>query len=147
MDKNTNTKEMVSIPSDELAQLIYDMNHLALMHKNLIRLYEEESRLKKHHKAYLHIRDYADKVCADDKKTVAAIQNRYKVPDCFVPKNVSRAYANNEPKSCANDGCKASDAGDVSAVKAAGESRMQPGEIFALGDMLMDALLSEIEKK
>lgn len=130
MDKNTNTKEMVTIPADELAQLIYDMNHLALMHKNLIRLYEEESRLKKHHKAYLHIRDYADKVCADDKKTVAAIQNRYKVPDCFVPKNGSRA-----------------DAGDVNAVKAASESRMQPDEIFALGYMLMDALLAEIEKK
>ena len=123
MDKNTNTKEMVTIPADELAQLIYDMNHLALMHKNLIRLYEEESRLKKHHKAYLHIRDYADKVCADDKKTVAAIQNRYKVPDCFVPKNGN------------------------SAVKAASESRMQPDEIFALGYMLMDALLAEIEKK
>ena len=131
MDKNTNNKEMVSISADELSQLIYDMNHLALMHKNLIRLYEEESRLKKHHKAYLHIRDYADKVCADDKKTVAAIQNRYKIPDCFMPINESKAPA----------------AGNVSAIKAASDSRMQPDEIFALGYMLMDALLSEIEKK
>lgn len=131
MEKNTNNNEMVSLPAVELSQLIYDMNHLALMHKKLIGLYEEESRLKKHHKAYLHIRDYADKVCADDKKSVAAIQNRYKIPDYFVPVN----------------GSKTSDDSDVSAIKVASESRMQPDEIFAIGNMLMDALLAEIEKK
>lgn len=122
MDKNTNKNEMVSIPAGELSQLIYDMNHLALMHKKLIGLYEEESRLKKHHKAYLHIRDYADKVCAADKKTVATIQNRYKIPDCLELKGKDKTKADDEIK-------------------------MQPDEIFALGYVLMDALLEEIQKK
>lgn len=60
----------VEIPEAELAMLRFSVSELAKMHLNLIGLYEKESHLKKHHKAYLHIRDHADQVCIDDKKKV-----------------------------------------------------------------------------
>ena len=60
----------VEIPEAELSLLRFSVATLAEMHLNLISLYEKESHLKKHHKAYLHVRDHADQVCADDKKKV-----------------------------------------------------------------------------
>ena len=43
-----------------------NVSELVQMHYGLIQLYEEESYLKKHHKAYLHVRDKADEVCRRD---------------------------------------------------------------------------------
>ena len=60
----------VEIPEAELEMLRFSVSELAKMHLNLISLYEKESHLKKHHKAYLHVRDHADQVCIDDKKKV-----------------------------------------------------------------------------
>ena len=60
----------VEIPEAELSLLRFSVATLAEMHLNLISLYEKESHLKKHHKAYLHVRDHADQVCAEDKKKV-----------------------------------------------------------------------------
>ena len=60
----------VEIPEAELSLLRFSVAALAEMHLNLIGLYEKESHLKKHHKAYLHVRDHADQVCAEDKEKV-----------------------------------------------------------------------------
>lgn len=60
----------VEIPEAELSLLRFSVAELAKMHLELISLYEKESHLKKHHKAYLHVRDHADQVCIDDKKKV-----------------------------------------------------------------------------
>ncbi|MCD8379170.1 MAG: hypothetical protein LUC95_02340 [Lachnospiraceae bacterium] len=43
-----------------------DVSELVQMHYALILLYREESYLKKHHKAYLHVRDKADEACKRD---------------------------------------------------------------------------------
>lgn len=63
----------VEIPEAELSLLRFSVAALAEMHLNLIGLYEKESHLKKHHKAYLHVRDHADQVCAEDKEKVEAL--------------------------------------------------------------------------
>ncbi|MCD8122492.1 MAG: hypothetical protein LUE65_09705 [Clostridiales bacterium] len=46
--------------------LCNDVSELVQMHYALILLYREESYLKKHHKAYLHVRDKADEACKRD---------------------------------------------------------------------------------
>lgn len=67
----------VEIPEVELSALRVTVAALAKMHLELIRLYEEESHLKKHHKAYLHIRDHADQVCKEDKEKVNAMLQQF----------------------------------------------------------------------
>lgn len=56
----------VEIPEAELGNLQQTMSKLFMMHANLIEYYKEESELKKHHRAYLHVRDEAEKVIAND---------------------------------------------------------------------------------
>jgi hypothetical protein len=73
MNVNMNATRMVEIPETVLAGLFASVNELADMHYELIHLYEVESQLKKHHKAYLHVRDHAEAVCAVDKKRVLSI--------------------------------------------------------------------------
>lgn len=68
---------MVQVPEVMLAQMYSDIHELVKMHRKLIALYEEESQLKKSHKAYLHVRDHADEVCRMDKKRVAEIREHY----------------------------------------------------------------------
>ncbi len=46
--------------------LCSNVSELVQMHYGLIQLYEEESYLKRHHKAYLHVRDKADEICRRD---------------------------------------------------------------------------------
>ena len=73
MNKNKGMVRMVELPETELFFLTNAVMNLAAMHMDLIRLYEKESHLKKHHKAYLHIRDHADEVCKKDKEKVKNI--------------------------------------------------------------------------
>jgi hypothetical protein len=70
MNMNKNATRMVEIPETLMNALFVTVNELANMHYELIRLYEVESQLKKHHKAYLHVRDHAEAVCAEDKQKV-----------------------------------------------------------------------------
>lgn len=72
--------QMVSIPAPVLTQLFFDVHYLADMHKNLICMYEKESELKKHHKAYLHVREEADAMCDQDKARVQTILDHYENP-------------------------------------------------------------------
>lgn len=73
--------EMVSIPAAALMQLCADVQCLAEMHQKLIRMYETESTLKKHHKAYLHVREEADAMCSRDKILMQDILEHYEFPD------------------------------------------------------------------
>lgn len=72
--------QMVSIPAPFLMQLFFDVHCLADMHQNLICMYERESALKKHHKAYLHVREEADAMCDQDKVRVQTILDHYENP-------------------------------------------------------------------
>lgn len=68
------------VPEFVISQIFKDMEQLGKMLKELINLHQEESRLKKHHKAYLHIREYTDVVCTEHEKKMEAIQDRWKEP-------------------------------------------------------------------
>lgn len=50
----------VEIPEAELDMLKNTINSLLFMHLDLIGYYETESDLKKHHRAYLHVREEAE---------------------------------------------------------------------------------------
>lgn len=50
----------VEIPEAELDMLKNTINSLLFMHLDLIDYYETESDLKKHHRAYLHVREEAE---------------------------------------------------------------------------------------
>jgi hypothetical protein len=76
MNLNKNITCMVEIPETVLAGLFGSVNELANMHYELIQLYEVESQLKKQHKAYLHVRDHAEAVCAADKQKVLSIMEK-----------------------------------------------------------------------
>ena len=65
-NETTAKVNMVEIPEAELGNLQQTMSKLFMMHANLIEYYKEESELKKHHRAYLHVRDEAEKVIESD---------------------------------------------------------------------------------
>ena len=64
---NTDTNDTILVPKSEMVKILLGTVRLARMHLRLIDLHEEESRLKKHHKAYLHIREYADQIYEDER--------------------------------------------------------------------------------
>lgn len=65
------------VPAAVLDQLCEDMESLGGMLGELVGLYEKESRLKKHHRAYLHVREYADRACARYKEKMKEISNHW----------------------------------------------------------------------
>lgn len=71
MNKNLKNVATVEVPEKALNRLLEITDSLVRMHLELIRLYEQESYLKKHHKAYLHVRDHAEAVCESDKNTIS----------------------------------------------------------------------------
>ena len=73
MNKNMNNLSVatVEIPEKAFDRMMEVIGGLAKMHLDLIQLYEQESYLKKHHKAYLHVRDHAEAVCEHDKLTIS----------------------------------------------------------------------------
>lgn len=82
--KSHDALELIEIPAVALTQLFYDVQILAKMHQDLIRMYEKESMLKKQHKAYLHVRDQADEMCRFDKQTVDVILDHYVNPKKYM---------------------------------------------------------------
>jgi len=60
----------VEVPEAELDWLREAVSVLMNMHWDLIRLYAEESYLKKHHRAYLHVRSQAEQVCEEGKEKI-----------------------------------------------------------------------------
>lgn len=71
MDRN------VTVPESMISMLFSDINTLHGMLAKLISMYELESELKKHHKAYLHVRDEADELCVVYGCTMKAMHNRW----------------------------------------------------------------------
>ncbi len=67
---NPNKKNTVEISKDELTNLVVCLGKLFQMHNTLIGFYEEESELKKHHRAYLHVREEAEEIIKDDLKVM-----------------------------------------------------------------------------
>ena len=71
MDKN------VSVPESMVSMLFGDINALHGMLTKMISMYQLESELKKHHKAYLHVRDEADEMCKVYSCALQAMQKRW----------------------------------------------------------------------
>ena len=65
------------VPDAVLKQLFADMYCMGGMLSELVTLYEKESLLKKHHRKYLHVREYADKKCIFYKDKMKEISNRW----------------------------------------------------------------------
>ena len=57
------TERIVTIPENELAELIHDRTELATMLSNLIVMWKHEEKLKQHHRPYLHVRKETEKLC------------------------------------------------------------------------------------
>ncbi len=71
MDKN------VTVPESMISMLFGDINDLHGMLAKIISMYELESELKKHHKAYLHVRDEADELCLVYSSAMKTMHNRW----------------------------------------------------------------------
>ena len=56
----------IEIPEAELNLMRTVINNLIFMHLDLIGFYETESDLKRHHRAYLHVRDEAQNKIKED---------------------------------------------------------------------------------
>lgn len=66
------------VPGAVLKQLLADMYCLGGMLSELVTLYEKESLLKKHHRKYLHVREYADKKCGCYKEKMKEIFDHWR---------------------------------------------------------------------
>ncbi len=76
--------ETIKMPKALVVQMFMDVHALAQMHENLIEMYEIESQLKKQHKAYLHVRDKAEKMCKNDKADIKEILDHYEHPGKYI---------------------------------------------------------------
>lgn len=65
------------VPATVLEQLGKDLASLGAMLEILIDLHEKESQLKKHHRKYLHVREYADQQCIRFKSNLREIAERW----------------------------------------------------------------------
>lgn len=70
-------KGYYEVPEFVLRRMLEDMSDLAGMLQELIHLHLEETRLKKHHKPYLHIREYADIVCMNYERKLDVIVKKW----------------------------------------------------------------------
>ncbi len=76
--------ETIEMPKALVVQMFMDVHALAQMHENLIEMYEIESQLKKQHKAYLHVRDKAEKMCKNDRADLNEILDHYEHPGKYI---------------------------------------------------------------
>ena len=153
MNKNINnsTNEAILVPKSEMINILLGTVQLARMHLRLIDLHEEESRLKKRHQAYLHVREYSDQICEEDKEQVASIIDSI-FPDVNLrnPKSVipveTAAYFN--PDLC--QGCPGFDEckeymGSVSPIKTVEEDMNTDDErLILVPSRSMDDMLEDI---
>ena len=70
------TEKCVTIPENELAELIHDRTELATMLSNLIAMWKHEEKQKQHHRPYLHIRKETEKLCNTYLKRIAEMNER-----------------------------------------------------------------------
>ena len=67
----------ITVSCDYFANMVADMYLMIYLHERLISYYEKESKLKKQHKAYVHVRDKAEKICAEDKAVIKKLVEKY----------------------------------------------------------------------
>lgn len=72
MEKNYMNVEATAV----MGLLVEDNMVLHTMLKDLIKMYQLESQLKRHHKAYLHVREQADEMCEVFSCTMDAMNRR-----------------------------------------------------------------------
>ena len=70
------TEKCVTIPENELAELIHDRTELATMLSNLIVMWKHEEKLKQHHRPYLHVRKETEKLCDTYLKHLSEVTER-----------------------------------------------------------------------
>ena len=63
----------VSVPLTDVNRYLRHMNDLLKAHFELIRLFEVETKLKKHHRAYLHVRERIDQIIEETAPHIAEI--------------------------------------------------------------------------
>lgn len=63
----------IEIPEAEYNLMKTVINNLIFMHIRLISFYQTESDLKRHHRAYLHVRDEAENIIEEDIKEIKEI--------------------------------------------------------------------------
>ena len=78
------TEKCVTIPENELAELIHDRTELATMLSNLIVMWKHEEKLKQHHRPYLYVRKETERLCDLYLQNLAEINERiqYGVHPC-----------------------------------------------------------------
>ena len=70
------TEKCVTIPENELAELIHDRTELATMLSNLIVMWKHKEKLKQHHRPYLHVRKETEKLCDTYLKHLSEVTER-----------------------------------------------------------------------
>lgn len=70
------TEKCVTIPENELAELIHDRTELATMLSNLIVMWKHEEKLKQHHRPYLYVRKETEKLCDTYLKHLSEVTER-----------------------------------------------------------------------
>ncbi|MBE7072954.1 MAG: hypothetical protein E7383_09455 [Ruminococcaceae bacterium] len=76
--KNTKVQAQdnkVELDFDQFMAIATAVSTLVDMHMTLIEFYREESELKKHHRAYLHVREAAEETIGDDLEVIPEILN------------------------------------------------------------------------
>lgn len=119
-ERNNASVATIEMPEALVTQMFFDVHRLAEMHQDLIHMYEKESALKKHHKAYLHVRDRADEMCRQDKNHVAEILDHYKNPGRHIQEAIDfhesifgASKAAHVPMKVVQDVCKDDDQGMI----------------------------------
>lgn len=138
-----NDKNTVSVPVEDIDRYMVNMSNLLDVHFNLIELFRQEDKLKKHHRPYLHVReqieatiekttpivlDIAAQLCADMEKTTPPAEDEDpKCRDC--PCKDCEAGCWN----CANSPCMA-DLADMTDDDVDGAEALKSGLTSPTGD-------------
>lgn len=93
MEQN-NKNLFVCMTKEKYEQMVRHEDHLKNMIMELIKLHEEETRLKRHHRAYLHVRDYINVVCDADKLLLNKMQEEAVKMPSVVLSSCDRAGVN-----------------------------------------------------
>ena len=70
------TEKYVTIPENELSELIHDRTELSTMLSNLIVMWKHEEKLKQHHRPYLYVRKETEKLCDTYLKHLSKVTER-----------------------------------------------------------------------
>ena len=150
MTKTNNTNDTILVPKAEMIGILLGTITLARMHLRLIDLHEEESRLKKQHRAYLYVREYANQVCEEDKPLVASIIDsifpgvNLRDPKSVIPVETLANFGRPECEDCpAYDGCKAF-MDSIPATKAAEDVSAADERLCLMSAVTFDDMLADL---